>query len=120
MNDNENKEETLDLSSLRIRLNGHPQKVENFRFKSGEDDETGKMWLEFDLKDNQSDHRQLVEIEFAGLMSVWSKVVAMQNRFTELSKDLQESGQELLQRFHAGFSAFKADPKRNNNSCDDS
>jgi hypothetical protein len=101
--------EKPDFSNLQINLNGSPQKIDGFKFNSGEKEDSGKVWLMFDITDAKNGHCQSVEIEFAGLMKVWNQIVGMSENLKDFGKDLQDLGQEFMSRFQRGYSAFTSD-----------
>jgi hypothetical protein len=109
-------DEQPDLSSIQVKLNEKAQTVSQFRFKSGEGEDAGKIWIHIELKDVHSGLCQDLEVEFTGLVKVWNQLVEMQEQFMGFNQELQSLGQEYIERFQRAMSAFRADPKKDSDS----
>ena len=100
------KEKPLDVSGLRMKVNGHLNKVTGIRIVTDGD---RLKWLQFGVSDEASNHHQCIEFEVSGLIHLWDSLTGVPGQVRALAKEVSSFGNDISNRFERAVKAFQSD-----------
>lgn len=102
----------LDLSGIKIKINGHLHEVTGVK-NFVDDKQSGSdelQWIQVGLKDITSGHHQCIEIETSGLIKLWLSSSHLRSEINSFFNDITKVGTEFVTRVGNAIDAFIKKP----------